>query len=243
MTNKAIDKPEFNRDGIYPLFPHYPVNTLWLYIKLFHWHLMKPKMLKKALTVLYTIYTRPKYVNIALNHSKKRYVFFAARFWKKEKVANEWRLAFMEACMRIKELHFEGGFRLRKDITYPEGFEKYVNTKSYNPPEFSRKSIESIVVFNNPAVKDAISWRVAEYLNAGKAIISVPFKMELPKLLLNEQEVLYADNPEQLNDAVNELIENDSRRMALEKKAKMYFDKHCTPEEQIRYILDKANFK
>jgi hypothetical protein len=85
MTNKAIDKPEFNRDGIYPLFPHYPVNTLWLYIKLFHWHLMKPKMLKKALTVLYTIYTRPKYVNIALNHSKKRYVFFCCKILEKGK--------------------------------------------------------------------------------------------------------------------------------------------------------------
>ena len=41
VTNKLVDNEAFQQEKVKPLFPHYPINILPLYLKLFHFNLFK----------------------------------------------------------------------------------------------------------------------------------------------------------------------------------------------------------
>ncbi len=236
-TNKLLDKEDYNQSKVKPIYPHYPVNILPLYFRLYKFHLishLKPKDLARE---VYVLRSRPKYKSEpSSNYSFGNYVFFSGSTWKKEPWANELRAKFIRACKKNNKIDFEGGFIPRSDGNN-FGYDEELNTRKYGPVEFSRLSAKSLISLNNPAVLGAVSWRLAEYLNSSSFVLSFPFHIDLPSEPEDKEEISYMDDIEKFDEVIEEIVSNPALHEKVAKGGKSYFEKYCTPEAQGEYIL------
>jgi hypothetical protein len=87
------------------------------------------------------------------------------------RVANQARVVFIDACRAQKGIVFEGGFWARKRVPV-SGYESYTDPVDYPHPVYIEKTRRSAVVFNTPSYKWCHSWKLGEFLAMGKAIVS-----------------------------------------------------------------------
>ena len=238
FTNKLLNSTPFQQNKVKPLFPHYPINILPLYIKLFHVNLIKLLKIKSLLKEVYILTKRPIYKKYGLNIVKDNYVFFSSSLWKKEKEANTIRANFIRYCLNNPEINFEGGFVKRSDNNNFDFEEAIFNAKTYTPKMFSRLSKKSKIVLNNPAVCGAVSWRLAEYLNQGLFIISLPFKVQMPINFVHNENLYFFENNDNYKNVFDLVLNNPSYHENISKNAKSYFDTYCTPQAQATYIIN-----
>lgn len=173
------------------------------------------------------------------------YLFFNAAVWERESIANEVRARFVEAGLRIDGLRFEGGLTPRK--TFKSGrdydgseYAPYVS-KRYSPWENLEKTKRSVVAFNNPAYRDCHSWRLAESMALGKAIISTPIVRALPSPLDHGIHVHYVDGSvESIEAAIRLIRADDGYRINLESNARTYYETYLSPESVMRRVLNHA---
>ena len=238
VTNKLLDNPSYQQAKVQPLFPHYPVNILPLYLRLFHFNLMKYLSLKTIARTLYILIRRPQYKSYAQDPVKANYIFFSSNIWKKEAETNAIRAAFIRYCKADERLTFEGGFVPRTD-GQNFGFDDVLNTVKYPPKLFSELSRKSKIVLNNAAVCGAVSWRLAEYLNQGLFVLSFPFKIELPVPLEHNRSVCFIEDAQSFKTVFDTVLTQEQYHEQICKGGKLYFETHCTPEAQARYIVNK----
>lgn len=235
VTNKLNNNSQYTQDKIRPLFPHYPINTWDLYLKIFGSDWFLKSGLKNTLREISIHIRRPMFKNYHPSYSFKPYIFFSGSIWKKEAVANVQRGNFIQACKNHCEINFEGGLVPREDVENL-GLDKVTGSKRYTSKEFSTKSILSLVNFNNPAVLGAISWRVAEYLNMGSFILSMPWMTELPVFPAHGKEIHMIKEMDEINDFLNFILKNPSYHKKICMGAKAYFQRYCQPKEQIKEL-------
>jgi hypothetical protein len=128
VTNKLLNSESYNRMKVIPLFPHYPVNILLLYLRFFGLNLFRFLKLKDIIREMYIYVRRPHYKNQENGKVKGDFVFFSARIWKKEIEANRIRAEFIKFCKSESRIKFEGGFRSRIDGDNM-GFESEINER------------------------------------------------------------------------------------------------------------------
>ncbi|MFC3880893.1 hypothetical protein ACFOSV_11925 [Algoriphagus namhaensis] len=236
-TNKLLDHPSYNQEKVRPLFPHYPINIIPLYLKTFGLDLIRRLKPKDLARELYVLNSRPKYESMSpSNYSHDPYIFFSGSTWKKEGWANEIRAEFIRACKRNADLVFEGGFIPRSDGNN-FGYDAELNTKKYGPKEFSRLSAKSLVSLNNPAVLGAVSWRLAEYWNSSSFVLSFPFKIDLPKGLEHGENIYFINSSEKYDQVLSEVLSNQGLHEKIARGGKSYFEQFCTPTAQGQYLL------
>jgi hypothetical protein len=177
--------------------------------------------------------------------SKSDYIFFNAALWEREPEANAVRARFLEAARSVPGITVEGGLTPRnsargtKTFGAPE-YERLLSRR-YSPAEYFAKTRDSAVVLNNPAYRDGHSWRLAESLAIGKAIITTPIARALPAPLLHGTHVHYADGSEKaFRDAVEQICNDHDYRERLEKNARAYYEAHLAPPVVMRRLLDAA---
>lgn len=238
-TNKLLDKEEYNQPKMQPLYPHYPINCWKTYLEIFKKDFFMSFGKKKALKEIYFLQQRPKFRNQEAIEIHKPYVFFAGSIWKKEEEANLARAKFIRASKSLEMIEFEGGLLGRTDGTH-HGYEDVLSPKKYSPREFSRKSAKSFVVFNNPAVLGAVSWRFAEYLNNGNVVVSLPWKIHLPDYPKHGKEIHMITEPQEIKEILRFLINHKDYHSEISKGGKEFFKRNCHPLEQAKRIL--ANF-
>lgn len=235
-TNKLLNSPSYKQKKVRPLFPHYPVNIIPLYFKLFGLKLftsLKPKDLARE---LYVLNSRPKYQKLGDNYRYGNYIFFSGSTWKKETWANQIRAEFIRACKANPKVNFEGGFIPRSDGNN-FGFDEELNRVKYTPKKFSELSAKSLVSLNNPAVLGAVSWRLAEYWNFSSFVLSFPFAIDLPVVPEADKEICYVDSSSQYDKILDRVLEDPEYHCQISKGGKQFFDKYCTPEAQANYII------
>ncbi|APG60128.1 glycosyltransferase [Christiangramia salexigens] len=240
VTNRLQDSADYNQDKIRPLFPHYPINTWELYLKIFGISWYKQIGWKNALREIYIQNRRPSYKNHSITNSFRPYVFFSGSIWKQEIVANEQRSSFIKACQNHPHLHFEGGM-VPRDDRQNLGLDDVLGPKRYSYKEFNEKSCRSLVNFNNPAVLGAISWRFAEYLNMGTFILSLPWKTELPVFPVHGKEIHIIEDLKGINELLSFLLKNPSYHRMILKGGKTYFHKYCQPKKQGEMIMENMD--
>ncbi|MBN3583015.1 glycosyltransferase family 1 protein [Algoriphagus aestuarii] len=238
-TNKLIGNVGYSQKKVSPLFPHYPINNWKSYTKLFGLRWPLHIGTKSWLKDIYAQRKRPIFQNFELNYSFNPYVFFAGSIWKKEQWANEVRASFIKACRENPDLTFEGGLLPRTDGNNL-GFDEVLSEKRYTSEEFSTNSAKSLVAFNNPAVLGAISWRVAELFNRGSFILNLPWMIELPILPKHGEEIHMLQDIAELPEFFQYILLNPDYHKKIALGGKAYFEKFCTPESQIKYILDQV---
>ncbi|WP_282069496.1 hypothetical protein [Olleya namhaensis] len=236
VTNKLFDNKSFGQDKVKPLFPHYPINIVKLYLGLYNFKLLKYIGFKPTLKQLYTLIRRPNYKNYSYQKHVSNFVFFSSNIWKKESEANFIRAQFIRFCKADSRIVFEGGFVPRSDGNN-QGFDNELNARKYNPKTFSKLSANSKIVLNNSAVCGAVSWRLAEYLNQGLFVLSFPFKIDLPIKLENNQNLCFVNNTDEFPDVFDRVFNDSKYHADISEGGKRYFSEYCTPKAQINYII------
>ncbi|MGB8704049.1 MAG: glycosyltransferase [Gillisia sp.] len=238
VTNKLKNAPSYQRKKIVPLFPHYPINSLSVYLKVFGINWFKNVNFKAVLQQINSLRKRPVYRKFNFQKNTGNFVFFVSRLWKKEAETNEIRAAFIRTCKNNVKIDFKGGFKERTDgETY--GYEHELCKQSFSPITFSKHSAKSLLGFNNPAVCGAVSWRLAEYWNHGIFVLSFPFKIDLPKYPEHEKEQFYIQHTADFQKIINKALDDRSWCNSIAEGGNSYFSKYCTPTAQINYILQE----
>lgn len=237
-TNKLLNHASYDQEKVRPIFPHYPVNIIPIYLKLFGLDLflkLKPKDFARE---LYVLKSRPKYKEVEANYSFDNYVFFSGSTWKKEPWANQIRADFIRACKADARIEFEGGFIPRADGNN-FGYEEELNKVKYPPKRFSELSAKSLISLNNPAVLGAVSWRLAEYWENSSFVVSFPFAIDLPITPKHGEQIHYITDSNQYAEVINMIFENPDYHQKIALGGYEFFRQHCTPTAQIQYILQE----
>ncbi|MBN7812920.1 glycosyltransferase family 1 protein [Algoriphagus sp. H41] len=234
-TNKLSDSPNYAHDKIIPLAPHYPVNSASVFLKVF-WTRLFGKEGKEVAKELYRLQKRPQFQIEQENRVEGNSLFFAGSIWKKEMEANQLRYSFIKACQKHPGVDFEGGF-LPRDDGDNLGFDDALAPRRYPPREFMDLSRKSLFGFNNAAVLGAISWRVAEYLNIGIPIVSLPFRIELPEYPAHGEQIHMIAEIGEIPEFLDFAVANHDYLNKLSKGGKRFFVEHCLPEVQAKRIL------
>lgn len=172
--------------------------------------------------------------------SSSDYIFSVASLWTKEHEINHLRSLFMHACHSLPGIDFEGGFPNNKGKSIP-GYEDFTIDRRYSLGEYIQKIQRSAVVFNTPAVRGCLGWKLGEFLALGKAIISTPITRLLPAPLLHGEHVHYIDQPslQTIRAAVERISTDCAYRTKLEQGSHNYFMTYLHPERILERLLDK----
>ena len=236
-TNKLLLSEDYSMGKVRALFPHYTINNAFDYLKLFGLKGVKALSPKEYLRQFYTLYRRPKFINKPYHTLDSNYVFFSGSIWKKENWANQIRSEFVQACQTNPHIDFEGGMNPRTDGDLC-GLPESVIDQRYTAKDFSEKSSRSVIGFSNPAVLNAVSWRLSEYWNYGCFVISFPFKIDLPKVPEHGKDIHYVESAEEFSDVITFAMKNPKYRKKVARGGKTYFEENCLPEIQARRILN-----
>ncbi len=236
-TNKLIDNESYNQEKVRPLYPHYPINIVPLYLSLFGLNLLKYFKFKDLSRQIYNLLRRPFFKQHENISNKENFIFFSSNIWKKEPLANQIRAEFIRFCKADPRIEFKGGFIPRSDGNN-YGFDNELNTIKYSPKKFSKLSAMSKIALNNPAVCGAVSWRLAEYLNQGLFVLSFPFKIELPKNLRQDIDVNFIQHVDEYKGVFDKILNNHEFYESIAAKGKIYFDSYCTPRAQAKHIVE-----
>ena len=183
---------------------------------------------------------------------KNNYIFHASTLWYNEFAwtnTNMYRGEFLKACQKAG-IEIEGGLyylgespavlKEMPDYTrYKEEYKDFIYQKRLSIDDYIRKTKESLLVFNTPAVCNCHGWKLAEYLCMGKAIISSPLSRELPSPLIHGKHIHFINDASEIYDAIIKIKCDDDYRHQLEKGAYEYFEKWISPEVVIRRILSR----
>jgi hypothetical protein len=236
-TNKLLNKESYNQPKVRPLFPHYPVNILPLYFRLFGLDLIRKLSPRDLAREVYVLRSRPSYRNEKDRYQFGDYVFFSGSTWKKEPWANQLRAEFIKACKAHPQIDFEGGFIPRSDGDN-FGFDGELNKVKYSPKKFSELSAKSLISLNNPAVLGAVSWRLAEYWNFSSFVLSFPFAIDLPVQPEHGLHIHYIGQSNEYSAVFDKVLNEPEYHQRVARGGKAFFEIHCTPEAQAKYIVD-----
>jgi hypothetical protein len=183
-------------------------------------------------------YKRLKLEKYDFVQSSTNDVFFINSIWKQENETNRNRALFIESCKSNSDIIFEGGFAARSNGDNL-GFDDLVYSKKIPLKTYIKKIQNSAFVFSTPAVLSCHGWKLAEFLALGKAIITTPHYNILPKDLLNDVEVIYVNDSDDIKNAIEKITKNFDFKRRLELASKNYFDKYLAPKKVITRLLEK----
>ena len=168
------------------------------------------------------------------------YIFFSSTIWREEEApaTNQYRASFMDICKSLNGVTFEGGFSPRSE-DFAKRYKTHFATKRYPLPEWLEKIKASAVAFYAPAVWLSHTFKLAEFLALGKAIISTPIYRDLPAPLVHGEHVHYVDGSAgEIRHAILLIINDREYRQHLEHNAYRYYLDNLTPKRVIERLLE-----
>lgn len=174
------------------------------------------------------------------SQSQNGYVFSVNTLWfsdewnRMNETTNKIRAEFMEICLSMTDIVFEGGF-----ISSDLGNKNYIHLQlkqRLTQKQYVDKLKKSIIAFNTPAVWNCHGWKLGEFLCMGKAIISTPLSNDLPSPLIHGESIHIVNSQQELIEAIQLLNDNIEYRKKIERGARMYYEKYGSPEAAIKLL-------
>lgn len=175
-----------------------------------------------------------------LSETQNNYIFSVHTLWYSDEFnlldesTNKIRAEFMETCLSLPQIRFEGGF-----IPSLLGNVNYQHLQIKNPLthyQYIKKLNKSVIAFNTPAVWGCHGWKLSEFLCMGKAIISTQLMNNLPAPLIHGESIHFVKDKNELYDAIILLNNNIGYRKKLEKGARDYYNEFVSPESVIKLL-------
>lgn len=184
---------------------------------------------------------------------RENYIFHASTLWYNEFAwtnTNMYRGEFLKACQKAG-IEIEGGLfylgespSILKEMPdyarYKTEYKDFIYEQRLSIDDYIRKTKESMVVFNTPAVCECHGWKLAEYLCMGKAIISSPLSRELPSPLVHGEHVHFVSSADEIYDAILKIKNDRDYRHHLEQGARAYYEQWLAPKVVIQRIIKKG---
>ena len=211
-----------------------------VYFSIRNYFVERPKKIRQYFSKYYKQKNKLWIEKYHLTNSQNGYVFSVNTLWysdednRLDETTNKTRADFMDTCLSMPEISFEGGFVPSK--LGNENFKHLQVEKSLSQSEYIEKLGKSLFGFNTPAVWNCHGWKLGEYLCMGKAIISTPLSNDLPAPLIHGESIHIVNNQQELIEAIRIMNENEPYRMKLEKNARIYYKKYVSPEAAIRLL-------
>lgn len=211
-----------------------------IYYSLRNYAVVKPANIKRYFAQYIKQKNKIRITDYPISKAKKGYVFSVNTLWysdaenKLDETTNKIRADFMDTCIALTNIDFEGGFvpsQLGND-----NFRHLHIKKRISQEDYLSKAQHSVFAFNTPAVWNCHGWKLGEFLCMGKAIISTPLSNELPASLVHAESIHIVENQQQLIDAIDLINNDDKYRSLLEKNAREYYQKYVSPEASIKLL-------
>jgi glycosyltransferase involved in cell wall biosynthesis len=211
-----------------------------IYYSLINFIVLKPKNIKRYFAQFYKQKNKLWIDQYPLSKAQNNYVFSVNTLWYNDKennlnaTTNKVRANFMETCLSMPDIVFEGGF-----VPSQLGNDSFKHLHLKQPLtqfEYISKLQKSVLAFNTPAVWNCHGWKLGEYLCMGKAIISTPLSNDLPAPLIHGESIHIVQNQQELIDAINLLNRDSEYRNKLEYGAREYFKKYVSPDASIKLL-------
>lgn len=181
-------------------------------------------------------YKRLRLNAYCFTNSSVNKIFFLNSIWKRESATNTNRALFIQNCKKNADVSFEGGFAARSNGDNL-GFDDMIYSKKIPLKLYIQKIKKSALVFNTPAVLNCHGWKLGEFLALGKAIISTSHYNELPKELKHDKHLIYANNQQEIEQAINRLIKDPKIKKRLEFQSRNYFNEFLAPVKVIQKLI------
>jgi len=230
-----------------PIGPSFPIRiwpwrkAIWLALK----HYRPAVQGFKAAREHVANYVRQCRDRLPLTHfvpgrARENYIFFSSTIWTEGEApgTNQYRALFMETCKSFTGVNFEGGFSPPQSPDRSANYSEHIAPKRFPFSEWLQKTKASAVVFQTPAVWLSHTWKLAEFLALGKAIISTGTDRELPAPLVHGEHIHYVDGSrESFREALQSILTNRDYRMYLERNAYSYYVEYLAPCRVIQRVL------
>jgi len=172
--------------------------------------------------------------------AREGYIFYASSIWDEEAApnTNQYRARFIDSCRSSDGVVFEGGFCPPGSSIYADRYKNYIAAKWFPLTEWLQKIQLSTVAFYTPGVWLSHTFKLAEFLALGKAIIATPVSRALPAPLVHGRHVHYVDgSSESIKNALQRILRDRAYRKHLEQNASTYFRTFLTPTLVIQRLL------
>lgn len=169
------------------------------------------------------------------------YVFSAHSLWVKALEINQQRASFMRLAQRCPRISFEGGFNPRRlGATFPE-YDDVTSSRYYGHRDYIQNTRRSAVVFCTSGLHGNHSWKLAEFLALGKAIIATPPLSRMPVPLEHGVHWHQVDGShDSVRDGLDRLLSDEPYRRQLERNARKYYELHIAPAAIVLRIRELA---
>lgn len=241
LSQKLLDK-SYPSSNYYALPPHFPIKS-FIIQKMIWKQLLNPMYtIKNLKNIKATNKLKPLdwIKGTKMHRHTDNYIFYQRSLWKKEALTNLQGYKFI-TYFKNKLYEVEGGlYRSDGFKTDSNEINSLIKFNRISTNKYTKKTINSLFCFNTPAIRGAISWRFAEYLALGKAIISTPFKVEIPGYILEQLKIFFiSENLETFDQQLDEILYGHLHEISeVEKNNYLVFQKHLTPLKQVDYILN-----
>lgn len=239
VTNEQLKK----NSKLFPIGPSFGIRNFSLiqYLK-FSWKLKKKAKISNPYWETFRNNTlkRSFYKEYEKGSVKeiRNQTFYLNYPWGKHPTVTEMRKSIILILKRLEEknlIKFIGGFSKRR-FGYHKGLKDLSTNRIYNHANYLKALKKAGFVINTPAVHDCLGWKLGEYLALGKAIISLPLDRAMPGNFIAGKHYHEIKDIEGLENAVNEIVSNESYRLNLAENAQEYYECYLGPENSIRRI-------
>lgn len=177
----------------------------------------------------------------ALNERTRDTILFQTRCFLHEdntdvKEIHQQRYRLIKLLRREFPERFLGGF-VPSEVAKKKYKDALTNVPTA-PEEYLNGVKKAGIVIYTRGLANSPAWKMAEYLSQGKVIVAEPLTAELPVPLIDGKELLYFRNDEELIEKIKLVSEDDPFATRLSQNARVYFEKHVHPVQNVKRILE-----
>ena len=184
------------------------------------------------------------------DEEQKGYFFSLSTLWWGElsiNTTNRYRGDFMRLCKKHMD-NFEGGFyyvpsavkESPEYANYQQEYQDMIYDSRLSMTEYDKRNRRSWFVFSTPSVIGCHGWKLGEFLCEGKAIVSTPLNNVMPGNFENGVHYLEVTTPEEMEEAIIRLRDDEDLVQRLKRNAWDYFNEWVSPAAAVRHVLAQA---
>ena len=151
---------------------------------------------------------------------------------------NEYRVRVVRALKRAFGERFIGG--LVPDAYARRYFGDCLTTLDTRRQVYMDSMKASRVVVSSKGLHNSNPWKLAEYLAAGRCIVTEPLAYELPDPLVDGTHVVLYDSVERCVEACGRMLENDGLAREMQQQAVDYYRQFVRPSALMMNTLNEA---
>lgn len=163
------------------------------------------------------------------------YAFFQVKYYdwnnRWSTPLNEYRAEIIRNLKRHLGVRFQGGMYF--DCPVPPAYQDCVTNLPTTQAHYLDMVRQATVVVSSNGFAQSPPWKLCEYLQMGKCIVSEPMAYELPVSLVDGRDVLYFQTPDDCAAVCQSLLDNPREMEKLGENARAFYEANIKPRNKM----------